>query len=52
MPYGMKKVKGGYKVKNKRSGRVMAKKTTKTKAKKQIGLLNRVDKKKRIKRKY
>ena len=44
MPYKTTKIKGGYQVKNKKSGRVVAKKTTKTKAKKQISLLNSIDK--------
>ena len=46
MPYTIKKVKGGYSVKNKSTGRTMSKKTTKTKASSQVRLLNRIDKKK------
>ena len=44
MPYTTTKIKGGYQVKNKSTGRVVAKKTTKTKAKKQISLLKNIDK--------
>ena len=44
MPYTTIKIKDGYQVKNKKSGRVIAKKTTKTKAKKQISLLKNIDK--------
>lgn len=48
MPYTIKKVKGGYSVKNKSTGRVMAKKTTKTKATAQVRLLNRIDNNKKV----
>ncbi len=46
MPYSISKVGTGYKVKNKSTGKIMAKKTTKTKAMKQVRLLNAIDKKK------
>ena len=46
MPYHIKKVSGGYSVKNKSTGKITAKKTTKTKAMKQVRLLNAIDKKK------
>tara|TARA_R110001592_G_scaffold167050_2_gene402368 strand:+ start:118 stop:261 length:144 start_codon:yes stop_codon:yes gene_type:complete len=45
MPYTIRKIKGGYRVKNTRTKRVVAKKTTKTKAKKQIRLLMSKEKK-------
>tara|TARA_R110000796_G_scaffold10915_1_gene36559 strand:+ start:115 stop:366 length:252 start_codon:yes stop_codon:yes gene_type:complete len=52
MPYKTSKVKGGFKVKNTSTGKVMAKKTTMTKAKKQISLLNRIDKLKQHAKKH
>tara|TARA_R110000787_G_scaffold2377_2_gene9558 strand:+ start:2558 stop:2809 length:252 start_codon:yes stop_codon:yes gene_type:complete len=52
MPYKTTKVKGGYRVKNRSSGRVVAKKTTKTKAKKQISLLNSIDRLKKHAKKH
>ena len=51
MPYHIKKVSGGYSVKNKSTGRTTAKKTTKTKAMKQVRLLNAIDKKKKTRTK-
>tara|TARA_R110001599_G_scaffold38655_1_gene118399 strand:+ start:255 stop:509 length:255 start_codon:yes stop_codon:yes gene_type:complete len=45
MPYKTTKLKnGGYRVTNVTSGRIISKKTTKIKAKKQISLLNSLDK--------
>jgi len=53
MPYRTTKIKsGGYTVKNMSTGRVVAKKTTKTKAKKQISLLNSIDKLKKHAKKH
>lgn len=52
MPYHITKIKGGYKVKNKSTGRVVAKKTTKRKAKKQVSLLNNIDKLKQHAKKH
>jgi len=52
MPYTTIKIKDGYQVKNKSTGRVVAKKTTKTKAKKQISLLNSIDKLKQHAKKH
>ena len=52
MPYKTTKIKGGYKVKNTSTGRVVAKKTTKVKAKKQISLLNSIDKLKQHAKKH
>lgn len=49
MPYKITKIKGGYRVKNRSTGRVVAKKTTKTKASKQVKLLNSIDRKKKRK---
>ena len=39
MPYTIRKVKGGYRVVNARTGRVKARRTTKAKAKAQVRLL-------------
>jgi hypothetical protein len=48
MPYKITKVKGNkYRVKNKQTGKVHAKGTTKTKAEKQVRLLSMIDKKKK-----
>ena len=44
MPYKINKIAGGYQVKNLESGRILAKKTTKSKAEAQIRLLNLIDK--------
>ena len=50
MPYTIKKLSTGkYRVKNKQTGKVHAKGTTKTKAEKQVKLLSMIDKKKKKK---
>ena len=43
MPYGEKKVKGGYSVRNKKTGRVLAKKTSKANADAQMRLLQGIE---------
>lgn len=42
MPYAVRKVKGGYKVVNTRTGKVHAKRTTKARAQRQVRLLRMV----------
>ncbi len=45
MPYTVRKIKGGYRVRNTKTKRVVAKKTTKTKANRQVRLLMSKEKK-------
>ena len=44
MPYKITKIKGGYRVKNIRTGKITAKRTTKKKALAQVRFLNKIDK--------
>ena len=43
MPYKMTKIRGGYRVKNTTTGRITARKTTKSKAQRQLRLLRLID---------
>ena len=47
MPYQIKKIGNYYQVKNKDTGQIKAKRTTKIKAMKQIKFLNFIDRKKK-----